>query len=100
MSQGSAASKSPAKASERLVSLDVYRGVVMLLLVFFDAPNGWTSAVTNAHGPGTWQRSFARQFEHVEWQGLTLWDMVQPSFMFVVGVAVAFSYAARARRGD
>jgi heparan-alpha-glucosaminide N-acetyltransferase len=100
MSQGSAASESPTKISERLVSLDVYRGIVMLLLVFFDAPNGWTSAVITAHGEGTWQRAFARQFEHVEWQGLTLWDMVQPSFMFVVGVAVAYSYAARARRGD
>jgi heparan-alpha-glucosaminide N-acetyltransferase len=96
----SAPRAAPANSNDRLVSLDVYRGMVMLLLVFFDAPNGWTSAVSNAHGEGTWQRAVARQFEHVEWQGLTLWDMVQPSFMFVVGVAVAFSYAARARRGD
>lgn len=69
MSQGIVTSDSPPKSSERLVSLDVYRGVVMLLLVFFDAPNGWTSAVINAHGEGTWQRAVAWQFEHVEWQG-------------------------------
>ena len=39
------------------------------------------------------------QFQHVEWAGLRLWDLIQPSFMFLVGVSVAFSYASRARRG-
>jgi predicted acyltransferase len=90
----------PASPSGRLLSLDVYRGIVMLLLIFFDAPNEWTSPVLEKHSAGTPARAFAEQFRHVDWQGLTLWDMVQPSFMFVVGVAVAFSYAARERRGD
>ena len=39
----------------------------------------------SAIGRGS-QRSLA-QFEHVEWAGLALWDMIQPSFMFVVGAA-------------
>jgi predicted acyltransferase len=72
----------------------------MLLLIFFDAPNDWTTPILESHGESSWIRNVAEQFRHVEWQGLTLWDMVQPSFMFVVGAAVAFSYAARARRGD
>ncbi|BBO32061.1 acyltransferase family protein [Lacipirellula parvula] len=86
--------------SQRLASIDVYRGLVMLLLVLLDAPNGWTSAVREGYPDSPWIQAFARQFEHVEWSGIVLWDMIQPSFMFVVGAAAAFSYAARQRRGD
>jgi predicted acyltransferase len=95
-----AAPTPPASPSGRLLSLDAYRGVVMLLLIFFDAPNDWTTHILAAHGEGSWVRTVAEQFRHVEWQGITLWDMIQPSFMFVVGAAVAFSYASRARRGQ
>lgn len=35
------------------------------------------------------------QFEHVQWVGCTYWDMIQPSFMFMVGAALAFSFARR-----
>ena len=35
------------------------------------------------------------QFEHKAWQGCSLWDLIQPSFMFMVGVAVPFSCAKR-----
>ena len=35
----------------------------------------------------TWQ-FLAHQMEHVEWLGCTLWDLIQPSFMFLVGVAI------------
>ena len=35
--------------------------------------------------------------EHREWVGCTLWDLIQPSFMFMVGVALPFSIASRAR---
>lgn len=86
--------------SQRLASIDVYRGLVMLLLVLFDAPNGWTSAVHEGYPDASWVQAMARQFEHVEWSGIVLWDMIQPSFMFVVGAAAAFSYASRQRRGD
>lgn len=84
----------------RLASIDVYRGLVMLLLVFLDAPNGWTGAVKAGYPDAPLVQALARQFEHVEWAGLVLWDMIQPSFMFVVGAAAAFSYASRQRRGD
>ena len=40
------------------------------------------------------------QFEHVEWQGIVLWDMIQPSFMFMVGVSLVYSCSSRARRGQ
>ena len=87
-------------ANPRLASIDVYRGLVMLLLVFLDAPNGWTGPLKEGYPQSPAVQALARQFEHVEWAGIVLWDMIQPSFMFVVGAAAAFSYAARHRRGD
>ncbi len=40
------------------------------------------------------------QFSHVEYTGCALWDLIQPSFMFIVGVAMPYSYARRLARGD
>src|SRR5262245_66525888 len=37
---------------------------------------------------------------HVEWRGCSLHDLIQPSFSFLVGVALPFSLAARATRGQ
>jgi len=42
----------------------------------------------------------AQQFDHAEWRGYTFWDLIQPSFMFMVGVAMPFSYAGRRGRGE
>ncbi len=39
-------------------------------------------------------------FEHADWEGGGLWDMIQPSFMFMVGVAAPFSFASRVAKGD
>lgn len=39
------------------------------------------------------------QAEHVEWGGCGFWDLIQPSFMFIVGVAMPFSYAIRRNAG-
>lgn len=95
------AASSPPAASERLLSLDAYRGAVMLLLAFFDGPNGdWRSPIAALHPDKPWVQAALAQFEHVEWAGLALWDMIQPSFMFLVGASLAYSYASRARRGQ
>lgn len=86
----------PSLPATRLASLDVYRGLTMLLLAF-TVPNwGWQEALAEEH---SWLRGFADQVEHARWWGLTLWDMIQPSFMFMVGVALPYSYASRRRRG-
>jgi predicted acyltransferase len=37
---------------------------------------------------------------HVEWAGCSLHDLIQPSFSFLVGVALPFSLASRAARGQ
>ncbi len=49
---------------------------------------------------GTWIQAVATQFTHHPWNGLRFWDLVQPFFMFIVGVAMPFSFARRWERGD
>jgi predicted acyltransferase len=76
----------------RLVSLDAYRGCIMLCLL----SHGFGFA-SLAYYPG-WEW-LARQVDHVEWTGVTFWDLIQPAFTFMVGVAMAFSFARRRQEG-
>lgn len=84
--------------SSRLLSLDFFRGITMFLLVA-EGTRLWSVLV---HEPiaGTIFESFFQQFHHHPWHGLRFWDLVQPFFMFIVGVAMPFSYAKRLKRGD
>jgi heparan-alpha-glucosaminide N-acetyltransferase len=91
-----AAGSSP-PASTRLVSLDAYRGFVMLLMA--SEGLGIAKYVHDTGAGGIWP-FLARQTQHVEWQGCALWDLIQPSFTFIVGVAMPFSLAARRARGQ
>lgn len=81
----------------RLGSIDAYRGLVMFLLL---AEQLRTSAVAKAlPESGVW-RFLATQQQHVEWTGCVLHDMIQPSFSFLVGVALPFSIGNRRARGQ
>jgi predicted acyltransferase len=40
------------------------------------------------------------EFSHHEWHGLHFWDLIQPFFMFIVGVAIPFAVANRIKKGD
>src|SRR5512140_487416 len=83
----------PEKAApERLASLDAYRGFIMLLLV----AEGFGLSVLKTH-PG-WQW-LAAQVDHAAWEGCTFWDLIQPAFTFMVGVAMPFAFARRMSRG-
>jgi heparan-alpha-glucosaminide N-acetyltransferase len=81
----------------RLVSLDTFRGLVMLLM----ASEGLRFGEVAQHYPDSriWQ-FLARQSEHVRWQGCTLWDLIMPAFLLMVGVALPFSTESRRRRGQ
>ncbi|MGL4512394.1 MAG: hypothetical protein ACRCT8_04830 [Lacipirellulaceae bacterium] len=83
-------------AAPRLGSLDAFRGATMLLLAFSAARGDWWTPIAAAWPAA---EAFLVQFEHAEWRGLTFWDMIQPSFMFMVGVSLPFSVASRQRRG-
>src|SRR5437762_8014113 len=50
------------------------------------------------HGDPTWG-GIARWFDHIPWEGGVFWDMIQPAFMFMVGVAMPFALARRAELG-
>lgn len=90
------------KPPPRLVSLDAYRGFIMLAM----ASNGFAFALVQqrlerADQPvGPLLSFLGFQFEHVPWIGCAFWDLIQPSFMFMVGVALPFSFASRQARGD
>src|SRR5437764_1609800 len=81
----------------RLISVDAYRGFVMLLM----ASEGLRIGEVAHSFPNSpvWQ-FLASQVDHVEWVGCSLWDLIQPSFTFLAGVALAFSYATRKARGQ
>ncbi|EEF60116.1 acyltransferase family protein [Pedosphaera parvula] len=86
----------PEKAT-RLISLDAYRGFVMLLMAS-EGFNMWRMAEQNPNS-SFWQ-FLKYQTEHVDWRGCALWDLIQPSFMFMVGVAMPFSLASRRAKGQ
>ncbi len=80
----------------RVLSVDAYRGFVMLAMASAGLALG--QAARLHPGSAVWQ---ALEFhtDHVAWRGCSAWDLIQPSFMFLVGVAMPFSYAGRAARG-
>ncbi len=76
----------------RLISLDAYRGFIMLVL----AANGFGWRHLKDHPTFS---GIARQFEHVSWTGMAFWDLIQPAFMFMVGVAMPYALARRLEEG-
>ena len=92
-----AAAPPQAPPPTRLGSIDAYRGLVMFLLL---AEQFRTATVAKALPDcGFWQ-FIASQQQHVEWTGAVLHDMIQPSFSFLVGVALPFSIGNRRTRGQ
>ncbi len=83
-------------ASNRVASIDIYRGMVMFLMLaeVLSLPklkklfggDGLLSQLAN------W---IAFHTSHVEWAGGSLHDMIQPGFSFLVGTAMAYSLLAR-----
>jgi predicted acyltransferase len=72
--------------SQRLMSIDIYRGLAVAGMILVDNPG----SDDLAYGP----------IKHAEWNGWTCADFIFPSFLFLVGVSMMFSYSARLRRGE
>lgn len=87
----------PTTLAERLTSLDAYRGFVMFLMM---AEVLHLSRVSRALPESGFWGFLAYHQSHVEWIGCSLHDLIQPSFSFVVGVALPFSLAARMAKGE
>ena len=82
---------------ERLFSLDFFRGFTMFLLVA--EATSLYSLLLSPELEGTFIYSIGTQFHHHTWNGLRFWDLIQPFFMFIVGVAMPYSFANRVKRG-
>lgn len=63
--------------SQRLTSLDVFRGITI-------------AAMLLVNNPGSWSYIYP-PLKHAEWHGWTLTDLIFPFFLFIVGVAIKFS---------
>lgn len=73
------------KTSERLVSLDVFRGITIMGMIL-------------VNNPGTWSAVYP-QLLHAEWHGCTFTDLIFPFFLFIVGVAISYSLTKRKAQG-
>ena len=70
----------------RLVCLDIFRGLAVAGMILVDNPGSDDKAY--------WA------IKHAEWNGWTPADFIFPSFLFLVGVSMVFSFSARLRRGE
>jgi len=75
----------PPSDAQRLVSLDVFRGITIAGMIL-------------VNNPGTWQHIYS-PLRHAEWHGWTPTDLVFPFFLFIVGVAITLAFASRVERG-
>src|SRR4029453_17259422 len=76
------------KISQRLLSLDLMRGFIMVLLAL--ESTGLYEHLFEAT-KGNSLNNFFLQFFHHPWNGLRFWDLIQPGFMYMAGVAMAYS---------
>lgn len=87
----------PLSQPPRLGSLDAYRGLVMFLMM---AEVLELRRVAEAFPDSQFWQFLAWHQTHVPWAGCTLHDLIQPSFSFLVGVALPFSIASRIAKGQ
>jgi len=70
---------------ERLVSLDVFRGITIAGMILVNNPGSWS----HVYPP----------LEHAEWHGWTPTDLIFPFFLFIVGVAMTYSFGKMFEKG-
>jgi predicted acyltransferase len=73
-------------SANRLLSLDVFRGLTVAGMVLVNNPGSWA----HIYWP----------LRHAEWHGWTPTDLVFPFFLFIVGVAIPLAFGKRIERGD
>lgn len=71
---------------ERLVSLDAFRGFTIAGMIL-------------VNNPGSWGHIYP-QLAHASWHGWTFTDWIFPFFLWIVGVAMTFSFDVRRAKGD
>ncbi|HEU4647539.1 MAG TPA: heparan-alpha-glucosaminide N-acetyltransferase domain-containing protein, partial [Gemmatimonadales bacterium] len=74
------------RASARLVSLDVFRGLTVAGMLLVNDPGSWSAIYP--------------PLRHSAWHGWTATDLIFPFFLFIVGITTHLSLSARRARGD
>ena len=70
---------------DRFVALDIFRGITITAMILVNNPGSWSYVYP--------------PLLHAEWHGWTPTDLIFPFFLFIVGVAMAFSFHRRLSRG-
>ncbi len=86
----------PSVPTARNLAVDAYRGLVMLLMMGEVLQFSQVSAYYNH---SLFWKILAWNQTHTEWSGCSLHDTIQPSFSFLVGVALPYSIRSRQRKG-
>ncbi len=73
-------------AQNRLISLDVFRGLTIAGMILVNNPGDWSAIYT--------------PFSHASWHGLTPTDLIFPFFLFIVGVSIYFALGKRIKSKD
>lgn len=73
------------KYSERLISLDVFRGLTIAGMILVNNPGSWNNVYP--------------ALQHAKWNGVTPTDYIFPFFLFIVGVAITISLTKRKESG-
>jgi heparan-alpha-glucosaminide N-acetyltransferase len=94
-----ASDRHPAAAppATRVLSIDVFRGLVMFLMLA-EAMQLWT--LREAFPGSRFWAWVAFNTTHVPWQGCSLHDLIQPAFSFLAGASLPFSIASRRGKGE
>lgn len=74
---------------KRIESLDILRGLDLFLLVFFQP----VLMGICQHSEWPWVNTLGVWFSHVDWEGLHLWDIVMPLFLFMAGASMPFAFS-------
>ena len=82
--------------SNRLQSLDFMRGLIMVFLML-ESAGLYEHLHTSLEG--SWLQVVTIQFFHHPWNGLRFWDLIQPGFMFMAGIAMAYSLQRQLQEG-
>ncbi|MDO6506600.1 hypothetical protein Q4506_05310 [Colwellia sp. 4_MG-2023] len=86
------------KSVDRILSIDIFRGLTMFLLLgeFVNIYNYFTPEVFG----NDLVTAINIQFHHHPWHGLRFWDLIQPYFMFIVGLSLPYAIQSRIKKGD
>lgn len=75
--------------SNRIESLDILRGMDLFMLVFFQP----VLMSICRHSDRPWLNTLGQWFSHADWEGLHLWDLVMPLFLFMAGASMPFAFS-------